>query len=443
MRAIGIDIGSTSIKGAVLDLITGTVQAPVSRPFPGPCPGLPSGWVEIDPESIASAVDELLAELLAAAPDADRVCFAGQMGGLILVDPQGRPLCRYISWRDQRTGLAPAGSEAFLDRVRVCWEQAGVFEQLGRELQPGSTTTLLAWLHWQNRLPPEALPQTIADFVVGRLIGRPPPMHATHAIGMLDLERDQWHRDAFDRFDLGEVRLPELTFEESSVGTLRRNGRTLSVHGSYGDQQCALRGAALQRNELSLNISTGSQVSRRVAAFRPGPYQSRKYFFGDTLDTVTHLPAGRSLNVLVDLLTELAAAQGRPLQDPWETIQQLVDRVDDTDLRFDLAFFRGPLGERGRIENISTENLSVGTLFHAAYRAMADNYAAIAARFAPGDWRSIVVSGGMISKSPRLGTLLRERFSAPLREAAAEETLLGLLDIARSSSSIGNRHPEG
>ena len=64
------------------------------------------------------------------------------------------------------------------------------------------------------------------------------------------------------------------------------------------------------RGELSINISTGSQVSRRTDRLEPGEVQTRAYFHGDLLQTITHLPAGRSLNVLVRLLTEVARAEG-------------------------------------------------------------------------------------------------------------------------------------
>jgi sugar (pentulose or hexulose) kinase len=259
-------------------------------------------------------------------------------------------------------------------------------------------------------------------------------MHATHAIGMLDLTSGEWHRRAMEQIGLGDFTLPELSHTESCVGEWKHASQTLQVFGSYGDQQCALRGAGLQPNELSLNISTGSQVSRRTTSFQPGRYQSRKYFFGDTLDTVTHLPAGRSLNVLVDLLTEVAHAQGIALEHPWDTINSLVDAEADTDLEVNLAFFQGPLGNRGRIENLTTENLSVGTLFLAAFRAMADNYLRIAERFSTMDWTGVVLSGGLTQKVPRLRSLLKDRFTVPLRESAGEETLAGLLDIARHAT---------
>src|SRR5262249_34893560 len=152
--------------------------------------------------------------------------------------------------------------------------------------------------------------------------------------------------------------------------------------------------------ELSLNISTGSQVSRRVATFEPGDYQSRKYFFGDYLDTVTHIPAGRSLNVLVDLLTELARAEGVLLADPWKTIQRKVEEVPQTDLEVDLAFFRSPVGDHGCIDQITTENLHVGALFLAAYRSLADNYVRLAERFLKTDWQAVVLSGGLTKNAP-------------------------------------------
>ena len=431
MKALGIDIGSSSIKGAVLDLSSLTVMTPVARPFPSPIEGLPTGWVEIDPIAVVHAVDDVLSSLTEQAPDAVWLGFSGQMGGLILLDDQARPLTNYVSWQDQRS-IEPSGDgKSLLDRICNTWKDAGFLAKLGNELQAGSTTTLLAWHREQNQLPRHAIPANIADFVIAHRVGHLIPMHATHAIGMLDLSHGDWYRQALAQIGLGDLELPELSQTESCVGEWKHSGKTLRVFGSYGDQQCALRGAGLQRDELSLNISTGSQVSRRTTSFQPGRYQSRKYFFGDTLDTVTHLPAGRSLNVLVDLLTEVARAQGIVLEHPWETINSLVESVDDTDLEIDLAFFQGSLGNRGSIENISTGNLSVGTLFMAAFREMADNYVRISERFSSLDWKGVVLSGGLTQKAPRLRSLLKDRFSVPLRESAAEETLAGLLDIAR------------
>lgn len=437
MKALGLDIGSSSIKGAVLDLESSVVHEPICRPFPAPVANQRPGWVEIDPSAVMVGVQQVIAQLRDQAPDAQSLLISGQMGGVILIDASARPLSNYLSWRDQRTLELDSSGHSLFDRTGQRWREVGVLRELGSELQPGSTTLLLAWLKAHGQLPEHAIPVTIGDFVAAQLVGKPVPMHVTHAIGMLDLTKDQWHSKAFSLLDLDATILPELAFNESIAGHCKLHGRELMVFGSYGDQQCALRGAGLERGELSLNVSTGSQVTRRTSKFQPGPYQSRKYFFGDTLDTVTHLPAGRSLNVLVDFLMELANEQARitdtDVLNPWIAINQRVAATRETDLKLDLAFFRGPLGERGSIENISTENLSIGTLFLAAFRSMADNYALVAERFASEPWGAVVLSGGLTHHAPRLRTLLQERFTVPLRESAGEETMLGLLDIARHS----------
>jgi sugar (pentulose or hexulose) kinase len=259
-------------------------------------------------------------------------------------------------------------------------------------------------------------------------------MHPTQALGMLHLPTSEWHREALDSLGLGRLHVPLLADLTEPIGLYSVAGRKLPCYSALGDQQCALRGAGLQVGELSLNISTGSQVSRRTSTLELGPYQTRPYFDGDYLNTITHLPAGRSLNVLVDLLTELARAEGVTLAKAWDYIAEAAAGADGSGLECDLAFFAGPLGDSGSVRGITTENLTVGNLFHAALVNMADNYARCADRLWPArSWRQIALSGGLTQSLPILRTLLERRFAAPIREsAAAEDTLLGLLDVARS-----------
>ncbi len=70
-------------------------------------------------------------------------------------------------------------------------------------------------------------------------------------------------------------------------------------------------------------------------------YQTRPLFDGKLLNTLTFPPAGRSLNVLVDLLSESATAEKIDLQKPWTTIEQVVNKGTDTHLEVDLNFFAG------------------------------------------------------------------------------------------------------
>ncbi|HET6217528.1 MAG TPA: hypothetical protein VFE27_10960, partial [Acidobacteriaceae bacterium] len=89
------------------------------------------------------------------------------------------------------------------------------------------------------------------------------------------------------------------------------------------------------------------------------------------------------MNVLVDLLTEVAKAQGESPAEPWSYIASAAAGVHSTDLKVVLSFYPGPCEERGGITNISEKTLNVGTLFRTAFENMAENYYAAASRIWP------------------------------------------------------------
>jgi hypothetical protein len=214
------------------------------------------------------------------------------------------------------------------------------------------------------------------------------------------------------------------------VGVAVVDGHRLTCFTPVGDQQCALVGAEFRPGELSINISTGSQVSLLSGDPGDGDYQVRPYFDGQWLRTIVQVPAGRSLAVLVRLLTEIPGSRS----DPWEYIAAATERVESTDLEADLAFFASPFGDRGRIDSIREENLTVGELFVAAFRWMAKNYRQCAERLSPeGKWDRVVFSGGLAQRFARLRREVLARLGNPPSRVSEtdEETLRGLLILAK------------
>ncbi len=451
MQCLGLDIGSSSIKGAVLDLESGQVHSIVKEPFPDPLPGFPSGWFEIDPREVVTRARRVISQLLAFSPRANSLFICGQMGGVVVVDHHNRPETNYLSWRDQRTLSAWGEGGSYLDEVQRRIGALWAFGQpcpaerplrhLGNELKPGSATSLLFWLQQNTRLPARFKPTTLGDFVISQLSGIFPQIERTQAIGLVDVTRNDWNREAFNSLELSHLDWDQLCSAEVPVSYCVIEGRPLALYPTLGDQQCALRGADLQLGDLSINVSTGSQVSCITREFMPGPYQSRFFFNGTYLNTITHLPAGRSLNSLFELLTALPSAQGGSLANPWPTIARLASEAADGagGLKCDLSFFDGPLGREGQISGITTENLTVGNLFRAAFESMADNYERLARVLWPsGDWQRVVLSGGLTQSVPILRELIERKFPGQVVESTAtEETLLGLLDVARGVHSSG------
>ena len=432
MAFIGVDIGSSFVKAAVLDVDSLALIRTARAPFPETVSGLPTGHFEIDPLQIAATVEFTIRELLDGPEEISGILFCSQMGGLVVVDQDGRPLSNYISWRDQRSVLTEGRSnDSSYRRLR---ERIGddLFGTIGRELKPGSMLSLLDWLHERGRLPRTGVPLGLGEFVVQRLCVAPAVVEPTSALGTLDLAPCKWALRVFAAAGLPELNWPRLAEFHNSAGEYKAGRRTIPCYPAIGDHQAALAGALLQSGELSINVSTGSQVSQITESLRLGNCQTRRYFDGRYLNTLTHLPAGRSLQVLIDLLTELARKSGQAIDDPWKLAVEAAEAAPESGLEVDLSFFSGPMGDRGSIEGISTDNLTVGNLFRGAFLNMAENYAICAQHVVGGSgWTKIVFSGGLVQKIALLRRLIADEIRGDYRVAPfAEDTLIGLLALA-------------
>jgi xylulokinase len=140
---LGFDVGSSSIKAALLDAGTGRLAASASSPkeelrIDAPRPG----WAEQDPATWWENAVAAAAELKAAAPKAfEKVLAIGisyQMHGLVLLDKAGEVLRPSIIWCDSRA--VQIGEKAF--------HGLGETSCLSRLLNsPGNfTASKLAWV---------------------------------------------------------------------------------------------------------------------------------------------------------------------------------------------------------------------------------------------------------------------------------------------------------
>jgi len=434
MAFIGIDIGSTSIKGGWLDLRAGEIGDVLSEPFPEPIGGLPSGHFEIDPQPVVERVRELIERMLRRNGPCDGIVTCSQMGGILLTDRSGKQATNYLSWRDQRTlEQHPGGKGTYFEVLREKTTERD-FDAIGRELKPGGGSAVLFWLAENGKLPTgECRAMGLGDYVLSSLCGKEPVAEATLALGMVDLSRGEWHRPWFERLGFGSLDWPKLGSVDTWMGRYPTAAGGIPCYPAIGDHQAALFGTDLTERELSVNASTGAQVSVLTESWKGGDYQTRPYVGGRYLNTITHLPAGRSLNGLVDLLTALPERAGVNLPDPWGIIRQELERTSRTDLKVDLAFFASSVGDRGSITNVRLENLTVGDLFRGALENMAKNFSNAARRLGDsGAWDRVVLSGGICQKLPLLRELIGEEIPGPQRTVqTSEETLLGLLKLAK------------
>lgn len=116
MYYLGLDIGSSSIKAALVEISTGKSLGVVQEPKQEMGMHAPkSGWAEQKPDDwwkhICSAITRLKRQYNISRTQIKGIGIAYQMHGLVVVDRQGTPLRKSIIWCDSRA--VEIGNEAF------------------------------------------------------------------------------------------------------------------------------------------------------------------------------------------------------------------------------------------------------------------------------------------------------------------------------------------
>ena len=169
MYSLGIDVGSSSVKVALLETAGGKCVCSAACPkSEAPIKAVRKGWAEQDPQSWWKYMCEGIREMAAAGFDMGQVASIGisyQMHGLVAVDRDVRPVRDAIIWCDSRA--VALGEEAM--------QGIGPARCLGSLLNsPGNfTASKLAWVKrnepdlyakiWKFMLP--------GDYIAYRLTG--------------------------------------------------------------------------------------------------------------------------------------------------------------------------------------------------------------------------------------------------------------------------------
>ncbi len=170
MYLLGYDIGSSSVKAALVDAATGVCVA--SDFFPkneAPIKALRQGWAEQNPENwwkyLKEATASVLKESGADPKDIKAIGISYQMHGLVAIDKEHRVLRDAIIWCDSRG--VPYGEKAF--------NELGADVCLPRLLNsPGNFTA--AKLRWLKEEEPEIFEKIYkvmlpGDYIAMRLTG--------------------------------------------------------------------------------------------------------------------------------------------------------------------------------------------------------------------------------------------------------------------------------
>jgi sugar (pentulose or hexulose) kinase len=437
-RFLGIDLGSSFIKAAVLDLDEGTILASSSRPAPdfistsGP-------EREIPVDELAGKAGSLIGQALSQYR-LEGIVFAVQMHGFELRAPQGGAITGYVSWQDMRAfGLE--GGQDIASCIRGIAGD-GLLKRNGVLLN--NSHSLCPLYHLMNeKKPPLPLGfAMIGDAVIRRLTGQVVPIHPTEAAStaLYDLKARDWNRELLRLLSLEGIELPPVSETREPAAFYRAGNREIPVYLPIGDQQAAVLGCEAREGDVVLNIGTGGQICYVDKELSLGDYETRPFFSGRTIRTLTDLPSGRNLAVLMNLVLDAGRRLfGIDLEDDskiWELTAALAREAGalgtGRSLELDMSFFDA---SGGAVKGITGTNLSAGNLFAAAYRNIAGAAYAAFVRLGLDERKAvkdIIGAGGALRRAPLLQELIARRFNRPFRLSPhSEDVMLGLLRLGR------------
>ena len=442
MNSILIDIGGTYIKGAILDIKRKRILDLKRIALPKFVKNKNLNLRELNPNLIFLRTKKLINLLANRHKNISDIFISSQMHGCVLINNKLNAKTNFISWQDQRaTEIYKKYKKSYYEilikklgqkRISLC----------GNEIKVGYPITSLCYLSENGKNLQNLTPLPLSDYILTRLLRKVPPVHHTHAsgIGAYNIFTRKWDSSIIKKLNLNKISWPKITYSEEIVGQTFINKKKINCWSSGGDQQVAVLACGLKKKELSINIATGSQVALVVDKPSAGNYQLRPYFGNKYLKTITHLPAGRALNALVNLFKENQKKHNEEYI--WRYVKQRVSRSKSTNLITNISFFPGTFGESGSIKNINENNLTITNLFLSSFDSMARNYYYSTKKIVNlTQLKRIVFSGGLARKIPAIQEIVAKRLNCNYRTcSSADSSLLGLGIIAfartRSKSSF-------
>jgi xylulokinase len=259
MLLLGLDIGTSSIKVAIVDAQTQqtivTVQYPDTET---PITSLQKGWAEQSPndwwEHAKLAIQKAHATNLYQASEIGAIGIAYQMHGLVCIDQQGHLLRDSIIWCDSRA--VELGNQAF--------DSIGHEQALSHLLNsPGNfTASKLAWVKQHepdvyNKIAQIMLP---GDYIALQLTGNATTSISSLSEGIFwDFQSKSLSEDVFNYYGLDKNHIPVIQNVFSEHGLV--SASVASELGLKAGIPVTYKAGDQPNNALSLNVLEPGEVA--------------------------------------------------------------------------------------------------------------------------------------------------------------------------------------
>ena len=417
MKALGLDIGTTTVSAVVVEnrkvLSSLTLKNDSFLPTD-------HSWEKIqNPNYIREVAFQAVSALLEQHPDVERIGITGQMHGIVYLDDKGNSVSPLYTWQDGR------GDQSYTDGKSYA---VYLSELTGYSLATGFGM-VTHFYNLKNDLIPEnaSVFSTIHDYIAMLLAGNTVPVtDASDAasLGVFQIEQGCFDKAALEKAGIETAILP-IVAEEACVGNYQGK---IPVYVAIGDNQASFLGATGgEVNAILVNVGTGSQFSAYTKEYLTCTGLETRPFPGGYLLVGASLCGGRAYALLEKFFRDaIYAMAGEEVDSCYDGMNRLLELGRPEDVPNLVPLFQGTRQEpslRGSITGLSTENFSPRHLVWATLEGMSSELHGMYLQYlnAGGKPAKLIGSGNGLRKNTHLQNCFTKLFEQPLAMSECTE----------------------
>ncbi len=432
--AVGVDIGTTTVSAAVVELDSGKQLEAYTIPH-GASKETEDGFASEQDVSILLAKAEGLLDRIEKS-HSNIVCIGitGQMHGIAYIDGDGKPVSNLMNWQDKR-------ADRFLESGVSC--RGEIKRVTGEDIASGYGMATHFYNRKERLVPGDAAGFcSIMDLFGMRLCGRKKPLCSASvaaSFGFFDLKKGGFRYEKLALLGIEEEFLPEVTSRSVTVG----KWRSIPVAVAIGDNQAAFLGAVREHSDsLLVNIGTGAQVSAISGPDLPGgTVELRPLVEGRYIASGSALCGGSAYALLERFFRAYAVGAGQKDEPQYDIMNKLARKAYENreePLTVDTAFCgtRAEPDRLGRVEGIGAQNFTPSALILGVIKGVCSELYGLYRELGM-EKKQIVASGGAVRKNEVWQRVLAETFGMPVvvsrirEEAATGAALFSALCVGR------------
>jgi sugar (pentulose or hexulose) kinase len=355
------------------------------------------------------------------------IAISGQVACYVLQNSNDEVVLGVVSWQDDSSSHRSFSIEVdsvvehmphFEDGLRPGLPLLSMISNLRRSLE--SVKEEIFYINLTNFL--------LAKIIDIKSIEIPIHISEAHASGMYSIQNDEWLTSALPVDIKENIRFPKVL---KKPGSLTKSGSKTNYWVPIGDQQAAVHGTAIEKDEYLIHIATGGQVLCKVDVF-PSNYANEFQIRPDLEDegylaTITHLPAGRLFNRLFHKLS----AESKESVD-WSYLDSLsTDFTRHTDFVIDVKSINSGLSE---FPQFSLFEDSLPKYLLTFVDSVVNVYLDALDQLPKIQGNRFVLSGGLLTSSQLMKELFQSKLPShsQFRCEASDTSLLGLRKMVQN-----------